>query len=62
MLKRGGVKVIKFIKFLVYESFEGDLWALGLVFLESMILQASFKIYYAIDDDRSINIDSNSLA
>ena len=44
-----------------YETIEGDLWALGLVFLESMILQPSFEIYFA-SDDASINIDSAQLA
>jgi serine/threonine protein kinase len=46
-----------------FETIESDLWALGLVFLESMVLQSSFEIYYSSEEgSANINIDSNLLA
>jgi hypothetical protein len=40
---------------------EADLWALGLVFLESMILEPSYEVYFS-SETKSININSSILA
>ena len=47
--------------FLGYETMESDLWSLGLVFLESMILEPSYEIYFS-SEGKSININSSVLA
>lgn len=36
---------------IVYETMEADLWAMGLVFLESMLLKSSYELYFYNEND-----------